>query len=76
MYSGYYKGNGLKYELITILDELISYASKPFLVPSNDWDIYSESGVAEKLYIIFINHKPLFLFGDNAYRKLYRCIPP
>ena len=75
-YSGYYKENGLKYQSITTLDGLISYASKPFLAPLNDQDIYSESGVAKKLRIIFTGYQPLFLFGDNAYRELYGCIPP
>ena len=33
-YSGYYKGNGLKYQSITTPDGLISHASEPFLAPS------------------------------------------
>lgn len=59
-----------------MLDGLISYISKPFLAPLNDWDIYNELNIANKLRTIFANCKPLFIFGDNAYKKLYSYIPP
>jgi DDE superfamily endonuclease len=78
-YNGYYGTNGMKFQSITTPDGLVSHISLPFLGPSNDWDMYTESGVVNRLQNVYgppTNRQRLFLFGDNAYRDCYGIIPP
>jgi hypothetical protein len=75
-YSGYYKGNGLKYQVVPTPDGLISHVYGPALGPANDWDIWGESAVEHQLRATFEGRQTLFLYGDNAYRECYGVVPP
>lgn len=76
LYSGYYKEHGLKYQAIATPDGLISHVSEPYLGADNDWQIWRQSGVGDKLRTIMAGHETLYVFGDNAYGDLFGIIPP
>lgn len=76
-YSGYHRANGEKLQCITTPDGLIVHASEPYLGPANDWQMFFDSGVEDKLRDIFAGRdEELYLYGDSAYRDCFGVIEP
>jgi hypothetical protein len=79
-YSGHYHGHGFKYQAIVTPDGLVSSLIGPFHGRDNDWSIWQQSGVAEKLTVILNRGRRqglgMYLYGDLAYSQHIGIMAP
>jgi hypothetical protein len=75
-YSGFYKGHGLKYQVIITPDGIISSLSPPFPGPRNDWFMTQRTGLILKLQQVMAGHERLYLYGDPAYSCSWGILAP
>jgi DDE superfamily endonuclease len=76
MYSGYYKGTGMKWQGIATPDGLISALYRPFAGPINDWNMLQQSGILDKCREVYANQPRLNIYRDPAYTGSFGIIGP
>jgi len=76
-YSGHYKSHGFKFQAITTPDGLVSSLCGPHTGPRNDWHVYNNSVVPNKLRQLRIHRGVrLYLYGDLAYSQRFGIMAP
>lgn len=78
-YSGHKQKHGYKYQVIVILDGLVSSLIGPFISWRDDWKMVEELGLTAKLQTINGGRQPphaLYLYGDLAYTTIYGIMGP
>lgn len=75
-YSGHKCYHGIKLQVITTPDGLLSSVFGHRPAPEGDWKLWLESGVMDKLRDIFKDKQLLYLYGDNAYSDSYGSLGP
>jgi len=75
-YSGYKKRHGFKYQGIACSDGLIESIAEPFEGKANDFKMVRDFRVEEDLRRVCYGHPQLFLYGDQAYRRLWGIMGP
>jgi nuclease HARBI1 len=76
-YSGHSKAHGLKMQAITTPDGLVSSLYGPFPGKDNDWNIYSQSRIKQRLQRLFTSDRQmLWLYGDPAYSQSFGILAP
>jgi hypothetical protein len=75
-YSGYKKHHGFKYQGIVCPDGLIGSIAGPYEGKMNDLQIVRKSQVQEDLHQVCNGHPQLYLYGDQAYQRLWGIMGP
>ena len=76
MYSGYYKGHGMKWQAIVTPDGLVSSLCGPWAGPVNDWTMLQESGILEDFRRVYGEKERLYVYGDPAYIGAFGIMGP
>jgi hypothetical protein len=72
--SGKNKATGIKWQVIVILDGLLSLIIGPFEGKANDWKIFEVSGTQQRIRKMFVGQQLLYLYRDLAYNCGYSIL--
>jgi len=75
-YSGHKKNHGMKFQGIATPDGLTPSLIGPWLGKENDWRIYQQSGVPERLRRATGSQRILYMYGDPAYNNAFGIMAP
>jgi len=76
MYSGYKRHHGFKYQAVVCPDGLIGSIAGPYEGKINDHAIVRDSDLERDLQQVCSDRRPLYLFGDQAYKHLNGIFSP
>lgn len=75
MYSGYKREHGIKFQNIILLDGLLML-QKPYEGKLNDWKMFKQSEVENRIRTIFRDKELFYLYENPAYKATFDVLNP